>query len=90
MEKPPSIHIFLKNDVAFFAFFSSSLDEVWSRSDRGVHSQGEMTEISGMALSPFMFAMLNDRLTDEVRQEPLWNVMLADDLTFFFFFSSDD
>lgn len=63
----------------FFSFFSRSLDEVWSRSDRGVHSQGEIKEISGMALSPFMFAMLMGRLTDEVRQEFLWNVMFADD-----------
>lgn len=80
------IHPYLfKEWCCIFCF----LFKQWSRSDRGVHSQGEMTEISGMALSPFMFAMLNDRLTDEVRQEPLWNVMLADDLTFFFF-SSDD
>ena len=30
----------------------------------------------GSALSPFMFAMVKDRLTDEVRQESPWMIML--------------
>ena len=30
----------------------------------------------GSALSPFSFAMVMDRLTDEVRQESLWTMML--------------
>ena len=34
----------------------------------------------GWALSPFQFAMVMDRLTDEVRQESLWTMMLADDI----------
>ena len=34
----------------------------------------------GSALSPFLFAMLMDRLTDEVRQESPWNMMFADDI----------
>ena len=29
----------------------------------------------GSALSPFLFAMVMDRLTDEVRQESPWNMM---------------
>ena len=32
----------------------------------------------GSALSPFLFAMVMDRLTDEVRQESPWNMMFAD------------
>ena len=32
-----------------------------------------------MALS-FLFAMVMDRLTDEVRQESLWMIMFADDI----------
>ena len=34
----------------------------------------------GSALSPFLFAMVMDRLTDEVRQESSWNMMFADDI----------
>ena len=34
----------------------------------------------GLALSPFLFAMVMDRLTDEVRQESPWNMMFADDI----------
>ena len=32
----------------------------------------------GSALSPFLFAMVMDRLTDEVRQESSWNMMFDD------------
>lgn len=34
----------------------------------------------GSALSPFLFAMVMDRLTDEIRQESLWTMIFADDL----------
>ena len=34
----------------------------------------------GSALSPFLFAMEMDRLTDEIRQESQWNMMFADDI----------
>ena len=34
----------------------------------------------GSALSPFLFAMVMDRLTDKVRQESSWNMMFADDI----------
>ena len=34
----------------------------------------------GSALSPFLIAVLMDRLTDEVRRESPWNMMFADDI----------
>ena len=34
----------------------------------------------GSALNPFLFAIVMDRLTDEVRQESPWNMMFADDI----------
>ena len=34
----------------------------------------------GSALNPFLFAMVMDRLTDEVRQKSPWNMMFADDI----------
>ena len=34
----------------------------------------------GSALSPFLFALTMDRLTDEVRREALWTMLLADDI----------
>ena len=34
----------------------------------------------GSALSPFLFAIVMDRFTDEVRQEPPWNMMFTDDI----------
>ena len=37
----------------------------------------------GSALSPFLFAMMMDRLEDEVRQESLWTVMFADNTVIF-------
>ena len=32
----------------------------------------------GLALSPFLFAVIMDRLTDEVRREPLWTMLFTD------------
>ena len=34
----------------------------------------------GSALSPFLFAMLMDRLTDEVRREPPWTTLFANNI----------
>ena len=34
----------------------------------------------GSELSPFLFAVIMDRITDEVRREPLWTMLFADDI----------
>ena len=34
----------------------------------------------GSALSPFLFAMIMERLTDEVRREPPWTMLFADNI----------
>ena len=37
----------------------------------------------GSELSPFLFAVIMDRITDEVRREPLWTMLFADDIVIF-------
>ncbi|KAF7705610.1 hypothetical protein C0J45_7134 [Silurus meridionalis] len=44
----------------------------WFRVKVGLHQ--------GLALSPFLFAVVMDRLTDEVRQESPWTMMFGDDI----------
>ena len=34
----------------------------------------------GSALSPFLFSVIMDRLTDEVRRKSLWTMLFADDI----------
>ena len=34
----------------------------------------------GSALSLFLFAVIMDKLTDEVRREPSWSMLFADDI----------
>ena len=34
----------------------------------------------GLALSPFLFAVIMDRLTDEVRREPPWTMLFSDNI----------
>ena len=34
----------------------------------------------GSALSPCLFAMVMDRMTDEIREEATWTMMFADDI----------
>ena len=34
----------------------------------------------GLVLSPFLFAVIMDRLTDKVRREPPWMMLFADDI----------
>ena len=36
----------------------------------------------GSALSPCLFAMVMDRMTDEIREEAPWTMMFADDIVF--------
>ena len=41
--------------------------------------QGQGWTAPGISVSPFLFAMIMDRLTDEVRREPPWTMLFADD-----------
>ena len=34
----------------------------------------------GSAFSPFLFEVIMDRITDEVKKEPLWTMLFANDI----------
>ena len=42
-----------------------------------VHSSGLH---QGSALSPFLFAVITERLTDKVRKKPPWTMLFADNI----------
>ena len=50
--------------------------EVCSRNYRKFQGQGW----TAPEISPFLFAVIMDRLTDELRREPPWTMLLADDI----------
>ena len=52
--------------------------EVCSRNYRKF--QGQSRTAPGSSLSPFLFAVIMDRLTDEVWREPAWTMLFADDI----------
>ena len=52
--------------------------EVFNRNYRKFQSQNWIDQ--GSALSPFLFAVIMDRLTDEVRRESPWTMLFADDI----------
>ena len=61
---------------------SSSSSVYGSVSDDGV-SEGFDVKVGlhqGSALSPCLFAMVMDRMTDEIREEAPWTMMFADDI----------
>ena len=37
----------------------------------------------GSALSPFLLAVIMDRIADEVRREPPWTMLFADDIVIY-------
>ena len=47
------------------------------RSDGGVRGEGGA---ASRALSPCLFALVMDRMTDEIREEAPWTMMFADDI----------
>ncbi|KAK2887924.1 hypothetical protein Q8A73_019372 [Channa argus] len=61
---------------------STQVDDILCRRAVGVTEEFkvEVGLHQGSALSPFLFALVMDRLTDEFRQESPWTMMFADDI----------
>ena len=59
--------------------YENSMTLVWCTIGVMDGFQVEVGLHQASALSPFLFAMVMDRLTDEVRQASLWTIMFADD-----------
>ena len=64
------------------------VQDMYEGSETVVRCAVETTEIfkvkvelhQGSALSPFLFAVIMDRLTNEVRRKPSWKMLFADDI----------
>ena len=65
------------------------IQDMYEGSITSVRSTVGMTECfkvevglhQGSALSPFLFAVVMDRMTERIRQGPPWNMMFADDIS---------
>ena len=68
--------------------YEQLVQDMYEESETVVRCAGGTTESfkvkvglhQGSALSPFLFAVIMDRLTDKVRREPPWTMLFADDI----------
>ena len=61
-----------------YVLWQHNSGEVCGRSDGGFEVKVGLHQ--GSALSPCLFAMLKDRMTDEIREEAPWTMMFAGDI----------
>ena len=67
------------------------VQDMYEESERVVRCSTETTESfkvkvglhQGSALSPFLFRVIMNRLTDKVRREPPWTMLFADDIVIY-------